>query len=171
MINRTYIQSLKQTKKASHYPIYYGSGIRCIHVIEFWRRFRGILSSSAPKCVQKIAFLQTMYLGCAWKWTRSREQNSMPESAYCWFIQRQVYQNVKASYRSLTYLMGCFTDRFAVAKQTAHAIFCPYTYKKLREDNYDAPKLHLKPLATVCSCDRVSLFLSMRLTEFIQDTY
>ena len=32
------------------------------------------------KVCTKIAFSGTMYLGCVWKWIRSRKQNSAPES-------------------------------------------------------------------------------------------
>jgi len=66
----------------------------------------------------KSAFLQAMYHGCVWKWIRSRKQNSALESRRVSFIQCQDYQNVKASYQSLSYSMSaswtlrcCKTDQ------------------------------------------------------------
>ena len=52
---------------------------RCIRVIKSCKHSHFQCSKVRR---QKSAFSQIMYLGCVWKWIRSREQNSVPESRH-----------------------------------------------------------------------------------------
>ena len=65
---------MKEFEKAYSEPI---TDIRCIRMLRCWwkMRFQFFCSRVCPKSV----FLQTMYLGCAWKCIRSSEQNAASE--------------------------------------------------------------------------------------------
>ena len=61
----------------------FSPSIMCIRVVGFWRLnavSKSMLVSFYARVRPKSVFLQTMYLDCVWKWIRSREQNSAPES-------------------------------------------------------------------------------------------
>jgi len=141
---------------------------RCIRVFGFLplkRGFRRIFSF-----LLKSMFLQTMYLSCVWKWIRSREQNSAPES---WRASSHNVKVIKMSrltidcFLILWSLHGslrcCKTDR-----ETDCTTFLYLDAQEVqREDNSGAPKTAPETLAFFnCAylCSRLKFF-GMRLTK------
>jgi len=99
--------------------------MRCIRVLGFWclkRGFRRTFNFFCSKGRQTSAFLQTMYLSCVWKWIRSREQNSVPESRRATLHSVKV---IKMSWLTIDRfpILWRFTGSFVVAKQTEQLFY------------------------------------------------
>jgi len=102
-----------------------------------------------------------MYLGCVWKWIRSREQNSVPESGHSNLYSAQAIKMSRLAIDWLLILWSLHSSHHC--RGTDCTFFCPYISKTLREDNSDAPetapktapKIPVLLIVPICSHDRV----------------
>jgi len=91
----------------------YSISIRCIRVLGFWSLKRGCTHFFCSKVLPKSAFLQTMYLGCFWKWIWSCDQNFAPESRLASLYSVKVIKISRLtidSFLTLWSLRCCKTD-------------------------------------------------------------
>ena len=86
----------------------------------------------------KSATLPIMYLGCVWKWIRSCEQNSAPESRPAGLNSVKIIKMSRLAIDRLL-IYSRLTGHFDVAKQTVQ-ILSTLKGKMLREDNWNELK-------------------------------
>jgi len=118
-------------------------------------------------------FLQIMYLGCVWKWIRSREQNSELESRHASLYSVKVIKMSRLTINRFLFY-GCFMGCFIVVKQTVQ----PFLYIDMQELERGQLQCTQKRTRNHCAfncaytfaCSRLK-FWCLRLTESKQAAF